>query len=564
MLRYSKVPQKFSARVRAEAFSHIKAQREYPETLYKKLHVVQSAESDYKRLPVDATEADLHNCADQMVRVVYQYAQRWKNPEITADGIAMLCKQLGIAEPAGTTSAEKIARAVSRSWWLRNLRKEHARRFENVAVSLGFVSYKAGVYLSDESAQRQIKRNKENAEMLARTEMQNESGQVYTLEELAALGMANKAIRRGELMTRIRGFEEIARDLGHTGMFWTLTCPSKYHAVLSKSGEMNPAYQNLSPRDAQAYLCKVWARIRAKLKRDGIAPYGFRIAEPHHDGCPHWHLLLFVPAEQAKSLEKTVRKYALAEDGTEPGAEKNRVKVVTIEAGKGSAAGYIAKYVAKNIDGAHVGEHKTQDGWIVAPDMLGNEEITPSRRVTLWSQLHGIRQFQQIGGAPVGVWRELRRIEYSRVLHASEDIKQAWAAVQKSADARASFAEYCKAQGGVLCGRNYKVRIARKDIEIVGKYATYTEQKPCGVYSVTNPHAVFESVRYRWTKVEKGGAVDCSPWTRVNNCMQDDEPVEQFTARIQAQIEKIKAGILKTRCYGEDADQWFANWRMRN
>jgi hypothetical protein len=83
------------------------------------------------------------------------------------------------------------------------------------------------------------------------------------------------------------------------------------------------------------------------------------------------------------------------------------------------------------------------------------------------------------------------------------------------------------------------------------------------VYSVTNPHAVFESVRYRWTKVEKGGAVDCSPWTRVNNCTQDDEPVEQFTARIQAQIEKIKAGILKNRCYGEDADQWFRDWRNR-
>ena len=488
----------------------------------RKKRVIQDIQADWHRLPVDATEAQIYQCADHMIKQVYSYAAKFQIDSLVVDGICMLCRQMGIPEPQGTDYKEQIARAVDRAWWIRSLRKEHARRFEHVAIQLGFTSYKAGVYISNESAIRQRKRNQENAALLAKTELQNENGQVYTLEELSSLGTSNKAIMRGELMTRMRGFEEIAKDLKHVGMFWTITCPSKFHAVLSKSGDSNPAYQGASPREAQAYLCAVWARIRAALKRKNIQPYGFRIAEPHHDGCPHWHMLLFVVPEQAPEMEKIIRKHALAEDGMEKGAAENRVKLVEIEAGKGSAAGYIAKYVAKNIDGEHVGDHKTRDGWTVAPDLLGNEEITPSARVTLWSQLHGIRQFQQIGGAPIGVWRELRRIPADAVRKAPDSVHKAWLSVQRVGDDLASFAAYIRAMGGQSCGRKSIIRIAKRDTEISGRYATYTESKPCGVYCVSNPNAVYESIRYQWTRVDKkGGAVAFDlPWTGVNNCTE--------------------------------------------
>lgn len=515
--------------------------------------VIWEVQAEQDRLPVDASEQELHNMAQACVLEVYKYAERYKASGLILDAVVLLCRRLGIVPPLGETEDEQIKRAFDRGWWLRFIRKEHARRFEHVAIQLGFTSYKAGVYLSNESAMRQRRRNQENAKLLANTKLQNELGQTYSLEELSALGVSNKAIRRGELMTRIRGFEEIAKDVGDIGMFWTITAPSKYHAVLSKSGEINLNYQGATPREAQAYLCKVWARIRSALKRLSIQPYGFRIAEPHHDGCPHWHMLLFVDKGQAQAMEKIIREYALAEDGAEKGAQENRVKLVNIEAGKGTAAGYIAKYVAKNIDGAHVGDHKTADGWIVTTDMLGGEEIAPSERVTLWAQLHGIRQFQQIGGAPVGVWRELRRVQAEAIYKAPEQIKAAWAAVQRTGDALASFADYIRAQGGATVGRGAAIKIATRDTEIIGRYATYTEAKPCGVYAVSNPDAVYESVRYRWTRVEAGGVAFDLPWTGVNNCT----PSEVLPPWM---VEKYDP---KNKIFSSEVDEFIDNWKRR-
>lgn len=123
-----------------------------------------------------------------------------------------------------------------------------------------------------------------------------------------------------------------------------------------------------------------------------------RVVEPHHDAPPHWHLLLFVKPNQQAQLTKTLREYALAEDGNEPGAQQYRLKVEHIDPNKGSAAGYIAKYIAKNIDGEHVGE-----------DSYGKNAIESATRIRAWASTWCIRQFQAIGGPSATVWREARR-----------------------------------------------------------------------------------------------------------------------------------------------------------
>ena len=73
--------------------------------------------------------------------------------------------------------------------------------------------------------------------------------------------------------------------------------------------------------------------------------------EPHHDGTPHWHLLLFVEPENKTKLLDIMKRYCFEEDADEKGAVDHRFEVVKINPNKGSATGYIAKYISKNIDG---------------------------------------------------------------------------------------------------------------------------------------------------------------------------------------------------------------------
>jgi len=112
--------------------------------------------------------------------------------------------------------------------------------------------------------------------------------------------------------------------MGHVGEFYAITCPSRMHARHSGSGERNSKYDGTTPNQAQKHLNQVWSRIRAKLKRDNLPIYGFRIAEPQHDGTPHWHLLLFMPPEQTARVRTIMQHYALQTDGDEPGAKIHR------------------------------------------------------------------------------------------------------------------------------------------------------------------------------------------------------------------------------------------------
>lgn len=422
------------------------------------------------------------------------------------------------------------ARVRCQYWWRRALRKMVARKCERGAMALGLVCVtNRQPYASNKAVFRRIDQNARNKSALENITFENDAGYRRTLAELAATSVSNKAIRRGELMTRIRGCEEIADELGHQGLFVTLTCPSRFHST-KRHGGRNPKHDGSTPRDAQNWLRVMWQRARAKLHRQGIDAYGFRVAEPHHDGCPHWHMLIWAPGD-LQAWQDVVRAYWLSDDGDEKGAQKYRVSFKLME--RGGAAGYVAKYISKNIDDHQIDSHIDDyaDGEI-GPDLLGDMEIKPCMRVEAWASTWGIRQFQPLGQPPVTVWRELRRIveANARLAGVGGVVHKAWLAAQKTMGVMADWARYVRAQGGLMMGRLYRVAMRHDRREVDGQYGSDVRDVPVGVaLNVPGSRTVW-SERRLWRAVEPAPVSvpdldkrSASARTRVNNCTDDDD-----------------------------------------
>lgn len=374
------------------------------------------------------------------------------------DAVRLLLRMLGVQESKPLQGEPDIKRAHDPSWWRRLLRKHVARVVEAGAVRLGIVNRKQGGYASDLTVRRREAQIHRNQEALKRSLFKNEAGQIWTLAELSALSPSNPVIRGGELMTRIRGAEEYADARNHVGLFLTFTAPSKFHPMTVGAGgkpRPNPKYDGVStPRDAQQWLRKCWARLRAHLDNKQIKIYGIRVAEPHHDATPHWHMLIWTESEaEARYVELAAKVWWLKEYGDEKGAAVNRVNCKRMESG--GAAGYVAKYIAKSVGHAALADHldvvQGQLWDVEQNDMPGH------RRVDAWAACWGIRQFQAIGMPSVCVWRELRRVGKDQIndLHASGDTTtmRAWMACHREGDIQANWRVYMEAMGGHCVSR---------------------------------------------------------------------------------------------------------------
>lgn len=421
-----------------------------------------------------------------------------------------------------TSAIASLSRLVDPEWWERKLKAQRTRWREALLIAVGNVSrdMSASSYASKQAIREVFARRQSNLEYLKSCQLENiETGERIDLIDKVMASISNPEIRRMELMSTIAGIEKYAASQKHVGMFLTVTTPSKYHPtrVIGKGDnekvQLNHKWDDeaYSPKDGQRYLCNIWSKMRTAFKDNKLSVYGMRVVEPHHDGTPHWHMMLFCERRQRQQIIDIMRRYALKEDSDERGAAKYRFECKHLN--KGGAAGYIAKYIAKNIDGyALEGERDHETGELLTDSAAA---------VTAWAATWRIPQFRPMGIPSMGAYRECRRI---RFISLAESFDETVEAVRHAAD-EGDFAAYIAAQGGTNCG-NQTVRVAKRIADELNAYDEEV-QKVVGIYA---PHLgadhVHETRTTQWRIVS--GVVDVEPLilksasgaprSPVNNC----------------------------------------------
>ncbi len=563
-------------------------------------------------LPVDAQHL---RDDDGRKRVAHQFANQtaaiWKNIEqnSTAGELDLMETWEAIKQPADqwgfvakmpdfkTREARDnwilsvIVRLLSAKWWERRVNRCWDRLQEHIAILLGKVRKGVSAYVSNATMKVVRERKRAMMRWLADTEVMNgQHDLVISMKDCWEASVSNPVNRRNEMMTRMRGFEDYAEKQGHVGVFFTWTAPSHFHAwKTGRNGKAidNKKYEGATPRQTCSYLAKLWSLTRAALKRNDTPVYGFRVCEPHHDGTPHWHMLLFMRPCDRNKVISTLQHYALTDDKDElvrvPMAAPTFTDITPrfdwklIDPTKGDATGYLAKYIAKNIDGEHVDGDQESD----TPADQG------AQHACAWASWWGIRTFQQIGGAPVGVWRELRRISNAKkhgdLVGPPKPVLQdpRFEAARFAAD-HGIFRCYLEAMGGAIAPRaDHPIKLAHLIEEQANAYGEDIKRlmglhtARLGVRTRLMGWEVVPAGTYEATKAAEGSAWGVgvktgdspAPWSSDNNCTRPDP--DAFADQIMRKqwglspfsIDRLRAGASVT---ADGFTLWLENGQVQS
>ncbi len=351
-------------------------------------------------LPDDDLREQAEKAAGRVQRLADLWAYHGTDPTVILKTLRRIAKRHGIYPPNQRGMQAQVSRMSDAGFWRRALRYRF-KAVELTAIQRGAVHKHASPYVSEKALRRHERHAARMADQMAALEAINQTtGEACPMPDLIEASLANPANRRRALMARIKGIEIHATTKGHIGLFLTITCPSRMHARSSKTGAPNPTYDGTWPTKAHKYLCRVWARAMRAAAHQGMQPYGLRVVEPHHDACPHWHVLAFIDAGQAEAFASLVRSYALRDMPNEDGAQVRRFTVEHIDPTKGSAVGYVAKYVSKSIDGEGVESDTESDG----------DGKQAARRQIAWARTWNVRQFQFFGVPAITPTREFYRV----------------------------------------------------------------------------------------------------------------------------------------------------------
>ena len=170
----------------------------------------------------------------------------------------------------------------------------------------------------------------------------NSTGQQFSLKECIVSSNHNPKRYYGEIQNRINTLEQEATNANLTPIFLTITLPSEFHKMkTSRNGKLikNPKYNGTEPKEAVKILTKMWGKLRQDRSLKELSKMQrmyYRVNEPHKDGTPHTHILLFIPQERITRVEKSFKHLF-------------NQKSNKLEKNIRSATSYIMKYINKTL-----------------------------------------------------------------------------------------------------------------------------------------------------------------------------------------------------------------------
>lgn len=441
-----------------------------------------------------------------------------------------------------------LARMRCADWWQRKLWQLRNEWREELLRAACLVHRHASPYVSHDILLQKREQRRKAMDFFRNHDLINEDGDTLSMEDVVLASASNPAHRRNEMMACVKGLELIAEMRGDCAMFYTITCPSKYHATLM-NGKPNPTWDHSTVRKSSDYLVDTFAAFRKAMHKKELRWYGVRVAEPHHDGTVHWHLLCFMRKKHRRAITELLRRFAIREDRAELGNNTGaRFKSKLIDPRKGTPASYIAKYVSKNIDGRGLGDTVSKE--------TGKSLRDSAEHVTAWASLHRVQQFRFFGIPGRQAYRELRLFasQATRAMKTSKPgapvlMDPKLDAVLAAADV-GCFATYIMKQGGVLVPRkNYLIHTAYEPTVEPGTYGDHGIR----IYGIWSPITGKENKIcthvHTWKMVKKApanpGAESAAqgdpvaPWTRGNNCPQSSKGSEKVAVNDAEMSEQL-------------------------
>ncbi|WP_167525351.1 replication endonuclease [Roseomonas genomospecies 6] len=202
------------------------------------------------------------------------------------------------------------SRLFDEAWHRRRIRRHVRRTREHVALILRLVGAHGQRCVSDVALRD--RRTQLDAQMAwgEGHAAYSPDGQHQVM--MSALMRASRDGRISRTAAIVIGMQGHARECGWVPLWITLTAPSEYHPAPSVGEDRwNPA---LTPDEARDWIQSRWGRVRARLEKHALDPFGIWVREPNEDGCVHLHMLLWCPEDSTAHVERILRGYEIKPD----------------------------------------------------------------------------------------------------------------------------------------------------------------------------------------------------------------------------------------------------------